>query len=108
MMLANEWGVPYEARRKRSIRTLHETWACDVYVVGKEEEQFYPLGASEPFTFHPSMSLVRYKRMKRGGEDPLVALGSLREGDRATTPMPLPRPWPWALKTRCRKVKTNA
>lgn len=79
--LAKEWGVPYEARRKRSIRTLHETWACDVYVVGKEEEQFYPLGASEPFTFHPSMSLVRYKRMKRGGEDPLVALGSLREGD---------------------------
>lgn len=53
----------------------------DILLFAKGRVEFHR-GAQPPLFFHPSMSMIRVKRMRSGEEDPLVRLAGIRPGDR--------------------------
>src|SRR5690606_1746525 len=50
-------------------------------VVTEREVRYYSGQSDTPLFFHPSMALVRVKRMRNGESDPLIELSRCREGD---------------------------
>lgn len=76
---AADLSLPFVRRMKRSISKIHLEEGADVLVAAKERLEFYPLGKTEPFFFHPNSSAFRTKRPI--GEDPLVEVSGLSAGD---------------------------
>ncbi len=76
---AKDLGIPFVVRNKRSIPKLHEDEQKDVLVAAKERLEFYPMGETEPFFFHPSSAAFRTKRPLH--EDPLIKVSGLEPGD---------------------------
>lgn len=74
--------VRYVSRRKHSIETLIDRYDADVLVFDKRRVEYTPLGAKEPFFFHPSSSVFRVKQLLRAGTDPLVDAADIQLGDR--------------------------
>ncbi|PDO11620.1 MAG: SAM-dependent methyltransferase [Candidatus Reconcilbacillus cellulovorans] len=80
--LAEELGGKWADRNRLSLAELRKRYAeNDVLVVTAEGVSWHP-GDGEPVTFHPGMSLVRIKRMRRGEPDRLIALSGASAGDR--------------------------
>ncbi|TWT00990.1 class I SAM-dependent methyltransferase [Planomicrobium sp. CPCC 101079] len=77
--VARNLAIPFFERNKRSIDKLHEELGCDVLVAAKERLEFYPLGKTEPFFFHPNSSAFRTKRPI--ADDPLIEVSGLQSGD---------------------------
>jgi hypothetical protein len=86
MMTANARAIALELkadfvpRKKRSVSALQEIVKDDCLVVGKERLELFPLGAAEPFFFHPNSAMFRIKRLMKGENDPLVDAAKLQEG----------------------------
>ncbi|SFQ00275.1 class I SAM-dependent methyltransferase [Salibacterium halotolerans] len=78
--LAGEWGVAFEARRKRSFQKWLAYAQEPIYAVGKTQDKLYHPKALKPLAFHPSMAWIRYQRMARGERDPMVEAMGLQEG----------------------------
>ena len=76
---AQDLGIPFVVRNKRSIEKLHAEEKADVLVAAKERLEFYPLGETEPFFFHPSSSAFRTKRPIH--QDPLIEVSGIAAGD---------------------------
>ncbi|MGK7378179.1 class I SAM-dependent methyltransferase [Planococcus sp. 1R117A] len=76
---AKDLSIPFVLRRKRSIEKIHAEECADVLIAAKERLEFYPLGKTEPFFFHPNSSAFRTKRPIE--EDPLIDVSCLEEGD---------------------------
>lgn len=76
---AKDLGIPFVVRNKRSIPKLHDEEQKDVLVAAKERLEFYPMGETEPFFFHPSSAAFRTKRPLH--EDPLIEVSGLEPGD---------------------------
>lgn len=76
---AKDLSIPFVLRKKRSIERIHDEECADVLVAAKERLEFYPLGKTEPFFFHPNSAAFRTKRPI--GEDPLIAVSGLSAGD---------------------------
>ncbi len=76
---ARDLGIPFVVRNKRSIPKLHVEEQKDVLVAAKERLEFYPMGETEPFFFHPSSAAFRTKRPLH--EDPLIEVSGLEPGD---------------------------
>ncbi|MDN7241038.1 class I SAM-dependent methyltransferase [Planococcus sp. N028] len=72
-------SISFAERNKRSVEKMHEAWAADVLVAAKERLEFYPLGKTEPFFFHPNSSAFRTKRPLE--KDPLIEVSGLQAGD---------------------------
>ncbi|PSL41899.1 putative SAM-dependent methyltransferase [Planomicrobium soli] len=77
--VSSELAIPFIERNKRSVEKLHEVLGSDVLVAAKERLEFYPLGISEPFFFHPNSSAFRTKRLI--ANDPLIEVSGLQAGD---------------------------
>lgn len=77
--ISGDLAIPFVERNKRSVEKLHEELAADVLVAAKERLEFYPLGKTEPFFFHPNSSAFRTKRPLE--KDPLIEVSGLQEGD---------------------------
>ncbi|WLR56640.1 class I SAM-dependent methyltransferase [Mesobacillus subterraneus] len=78
--IACELEVDFVSRNKRSVSALQNIVKDDCLVVGKERLELFPLGASEPFFFHPNSAMFRVKRLMKGESDPLLDAGKLQEG----------------------------
>lgn len=71
--------IPFVQRKKRSIEKIHLEENADVLVAAKERLEFYPLGKTEPFFFHPNSSAFRTKRPME--QDPMIQISGLTQGD---------------------------
>ncbi|WP_337913024.1 class I SAM-dependent methyltransferase [Cohnella zeiphila] len=81
--IAAELGCAFVPRRRDTIRGLarRRADAADgVLVVGEEEMRFAGI-EGPPLFFHPSMALVRVKRMLTGDRDALIAASDVLPGD---------------------------
>lgn len=78
---AKLYDVPFLPRRKHSMNRLMERYNTGILVFDKRRTEFTPLGASEPFFFHPSSSVFRIKQLLRDGHDPLVNAAAIESGD---------------------------
>ncbi|WP_432355712.1 class I SAM-dependent methyltransferase [Sporosarcina sp. A2] len=74
-------GYDWIPRKKRSVKQLMDSYACDVLVAGKQRYELYRYGAVEPFFFHPDTSAFRLKRLMKGESDPLIEVCQLAQGD---------------------------
>ncbi|MCJ1907437.1 class I SAM-dependent methyltransferase [Planococcus ruber] len=77
--VSEELAIPFVLRRKRSIERIHSDEQADVLVAAKERLEFYPVGKTEPFFFHPNSAAFRTKRPL--DQDPLIEVSGLSEGD---------------------------
>ncbi|MBZ5202622.1 class I SAM-dependent methyltransferase [Planomicrobium chinense] len=76
---ATDLSIPFVLRKKRSIEKIHAEECADVLVAAKGRLEFYPLGKTEPFFFHPNSAAFRTKRPIE--EDPLIAVSNLEAGE---------------------------
>lgn len=77
--VAEDLHIPFVLRQKRSIEKIQSDEQADVLVAAKERLEFYPLGKTEPFFFHPNSAAFRTKRPL--DQDPLIEVSGLAEGD---------------------------
>lgn len=81
LALAGEWGAPYAPRERHTIAKLSRSNGnAEVIVVGAKEIKLVP-PEGPPFFFHPSMALIRLKRLMAGETDSLVAASGAQPGD---------------------------
>lgn len=80
--LARDIGADYVPRGNLTLRKLRERVRGDQFLVVTQEGLRYSCGDERPLFFHPSMALVRIKRLVRGESDPLVHACGVRHGDR--------------------------
>lgn len=81
--LAGELGCPLVPRRRETIaglRRRHAEAEGGVLVVGPDELRFVSNG-EPPLFYHPSMALIRIKRLMDGGADALVVAADAKPGD---------------------------
>ena len=78
--IALELKVDFVPRKKRSVSALQKIVKDDCLVVGKERLELFPLGAEEPFFFHPNSAMFRIKRLIKGESDPFIDAAKLKEG----------------------------
>ncbi|GEK32977.1 class I SAM-dependent methyltransferase [Kurthia sibirica] len=69
-------------RKKKSIKHLGEEQQAHLIVAGKNRFDYYPLGMTEPFFFHPSSAAFRMKRLAKGEVEPFIEMANLHRGDR--------------------------
>ncbi|MBD2847615.1 class I SAM-dependent methyltransferase [Paenibacillus sp. IB182496] len=79
--VAEELGAAYAERGDHSLARLRRRQSCDRLLIVSEREVRYDDGHAPPFFFHPSMALVRIKRLLAGERDTLVAVSGCRPGD---------------------------
>jgi Putative SAM-dependent methyltransferase len=77
---ADQLGIKYVSRRKKSIQSIQKAENSDCIVYGKERLELYRNGNSEPFFFHPNSAMFRIKRIMRGEHDPFLQACELSEG----------------------------
>lgn len=77
--ISTELSLRQVARNKRSIEKMHAEESADLLICLKERLEFYPLGKTEPFFFHPNSAAYRTKRPLE--QDPLVIVSNLEPGD---------------------------
>lgn len=79
--LAGQWGAAFVPRLRHTIAKLSRMHGdAEVAVVGPKEIKLVPL-EGQPFFFHPSMALVRLKRLISGEPDSLVTVSEAAPGD---------------------------
>lgn len=78
--IALELKADFVPRKKRSVSALQQIVKDDCLVVGKDRLELFPLGAEEPFFFHPNSAMFRIKRLMKGESDPLIEAAKLQEG----------------------------
>ncbi len=78
--IAFELKMDFVPRKKRSVSAIQEIVKDDCLVVGKDRLELFPLGAAEPFFFHPNSAMFRIKRLMKGESDPLTDAAKLQEG----------------------------
>lgn len=77
--IAEELDIQFLARHKRSVEKMHADEQADILVASKERLEFYPMGKTEPFFFHPNSAAFRTKRPLE--KDPLIEVSGLAPGD---------------------------
>lgn len=81
MQLADELRASYVPRSNKTIRALYDKWTVDEVVVVSSREVRLLQEGQHPFYFHPSMALVRLKRLRTGGNDTLLSISGVTAGD---------------------------
>jgi 16S rRNA (guanine1516-N2)-methyltransferase len=79
--IAGEWGIRYVDRGQLSIPRLKERYFVhNVIVIGSNEVKVYSETGEERF-FHPSLAMIRMKRLLRGEHDVLMDWCEAKPGD---------------------------
>lgn len=81
--LAAELGARYVPRDGASLAALRRRYKADrVLVAGPPDGlRLHTDDGGQPLRYHPGMALVRVKRLREGGHDPLVEISGVRPGD---------------------------
>src|SRR5690606_19376172 len=77
---AHKWGWPYVQRADQSINELRTRYRADQIIVLLQEGGRW-VGQRATFDFHPSLAVVRIKRLTRGDSDVLKSVAGLEAGD---------------------------
>ncbi|GAB2548889.1 class I SAM-dependent methyltransferase [Gracilibacillus alcaliphilus] len=80
LRLSNTYNIPYIPRKKTSIAKLKERHQRDILVVGGEQLYLSPLLQSEKVFFHPSLAMIRAKRIAKGESDTFIEVAGLKPG----------------------------
>jgi hypothetical protein len=81
--LAAELGGRFVPRGGASLAKLLRRFRADrVLVTGPDGLRLHTDDGGQPLRYHPGMGLVRAKRLREGGSDPLVEISGARPGDR--------------------------
>jgi 16S rRNA (guanine1516-N2)-methyltransferase len=81
LQLAAELQAVYVPRSNKTIRSLYSKWNVDeILIVSPKEVRLLSEGQPS-FFFHPSMALVRLKRLMAGGTDTLLTISGVKAGD---------------------------
>ncbi|WEK55802.1 MAG: class I SAM-dependent methyltransferase [Candidatus Cohnella colombiensis] len=79
--IAKELSTPFVPRSNKTIRALQKTHDAEtIIVVGPSDIRLLSEG-QPPLFFHPSMALVRIKRLRDGGTDSLLRASGATLGD---------------------------
>ncbi|WP_027084812.1 class I SAM-dependent methyltransferase [Cohnella panacarvi] len=79
--IAEEWSAAFVPRLRNTIAKLSRTHGnAEVAVVGPKEIKLVSPDAP-PFFFHPSMAMIRIKRLMAGEPDSLIAVSEAASGD---------------------------
>jgi len=82
MALADELGGRYAPRGGASLAALRRRHGAGrVLVAGPDGLRLHTDDGGQPLRYHPGMALVRVKRLREGGRDPLVDISGVRPGD---------------------------
>lgn len=79
--LASELAIRYVPRGTASVRRLGERYGDNRFLLVTERELHYYGGGDAPLFFHPSLSLVRVKRLMNGERDGLLDASGAAPGD---------------------------
>lgn len=79
LTLADKYDYPYIERNKQSTDTLFNTHQTDIAIVGKERLTIIPFSTKEPIYFHPSLSMIRAKRLLKGEKDTFIEAAGIKE-----------------------------
>lgn len=74
-------AIDFIPRKKRSIQKMAEVYEANIIVAGKGRYEYFPLGTTEPFFFHPSSAAFRIKRVAKGEVDTFIQMANLQVGD---------------------------
>jgi len=78
--LAKRLDKPLVPRNKRSLQVLRESYDVDhLLVVGRNRVTL--VTREGEYYFHPSMSKLRIKQIKKGCPDPMIQVMDLKQGD---------------------------
>ena len=78
--IAEQFGIPYYERKKKTIKQMQSLYKEPCIVVGKVKTELYDIGNQDPLFFHPNMAAVRIKRIAIGEVDPFVRATGLFSG----------------------------
>jgi 16S rRNA (guanine1516-N2)-methyltransferase len=79
--LADELQGTYVARSNKTIRSMYAKYAVDELVIVSPQEVRLLSEGQPAFFFHPSMALVRLKRLMTGSKDTLLSVSGVTKGD---------------------------
>ncbi|MFC3801273.1 class I SAM-dependent methyltransferase [Cohnella sp. GCM10012308] len=81
--LAGELGCRFADRRRETLAGLARKFpeAADGILIAAPQGLKYAADGKDPLFYHPSMALIRVKRLLEGGGDALVDAAGVRPGD---------------------------
>jgi hypothetical protein len=80
-LLADELQVACVPRQRHTLKKLQQAYGADgVLVVARDGIRFVS-GSRPPLFFHPSMGMIRIKRLLAGGSDTLIDVSGASPGD---------------------------
>jgi 16S rRNA (guanine1516-N2)-methyltransferase len=79
--LAAELQAPFVPRRNQTLRGMQSKYSADGVLVVTPKELRYVSEGLPPLFFHPSMALIRVKRLRDGGHDALVTVSGVMPGN---------------------------
>lgn len=77
---ARKWGWPYRKREKLTVKQLKARYETDEMIILSREDARW-VGRSSGFAFHPSLAVVRIKRLNNGESDVLQEVAGIKAGD---------------------------
>lgn len=77
--LAAKYNHPYIERNKKSIDVLFDIYETDIIVAGREKLTLFPLSTKKPIYFHPSIGMLRAKRILKGENDTFIEAAGIKE-----------------------------
>ncbi|WP_280768892.1 class I SAM-dependent methyltransferase [Salipaludibacillus daqingensis] len=79
--IAVKWKLPFIERNKKSIQKMIEQWNTTIFIVRTSGIEAHHRCGDQPFFFHPNAAMFRAKRLYRYGDDPIVSICNVEEGD---------------------------
>lgn len=77
---ASEYNLLFVARKRRSVAQLFREYNQPVFVVGKQQVDYYETATSTPLFFHPNAGRLRIKSYNSGQMSPFLAATELQRG----------------------------
>ncbi|MEB3102728.1 class I SAM-dependent methyltransferase [Ferviditalea candida] len=80
--LADEMGLRWVPRQNLSLKQLEEKYGDSQFLLITDNGLRYNEAGREPLDYHPSMAVIRIKRLLKGETDKLIELAEAGPGDR--------------------------
>jgi 16S rRNA (guanine1516-N2)-methyltransferase len=81
LQLAQELNADYVERRRDTLRGLERMNGGDGVLVVSDGQLRYVSEDQKPMFFHPSMGLIRIKRLLQGDSDTMISISGAQRGD---------------------------
>lgn len=79
--IADKWEAHFVPRERQTLNKLRQRYGGEaLLVVGQRDIRYYSEGRP-PLFFHPSMAMIRLKRLLAGRVDTMLAAADIRPGD---------------------------